>query len=113
MVSKALSAIEISVNEGISVEVIDTRTSNPFDWNTVINSVKKTNRLVTLEEGTLTSGMGAETAAVVIDKAFYHLDAPIKRVAALNFPIPYSSILKDAILPDEQKIMNVIRETLK
>lgn len=81
--------------------------------NTVINSVKKTNRLVPVEEGTLTGGIGAEIAAVISDKAFYHLDAPIKRVAALDCPIPYSPILEDAIILNEQRILDAIKETLK
>jgi pyruvate dehydrogenase E1 component beta subunit len=113
MVSKALNATETLANEEVSVEVIDPRTLNPFDWDTIINSVKKTNRLVTIEEGTLTGGIGAEIAAVISDKAFYHLDAPIKRIAASDCPLPYSPILEDAVIPNEQKIIEAIKETLK
>jgi len=112
MVIKALSVAERLQEEGISVEVIDPRTLAPLDKQTIIESVKKTGRLIIGEEGCLTGGFGAEVAAIAAEEAFDYLDAPIKRLAALDTPIPFATALEGAVIPDEDKIESAIREIL-
>jgi pyruvate dehydrogenase E1 component beta subunit len=94
MVGKALEAAEQLAAEGIDAEVIDLRSLRPLDAATVIQSVKKTNRLVTTEEGWAACGIGAELAALVMDQAFDWLDAPVKRVAGADLPMPYAANLE-------------------
>ena len=105
----ALSAAENLGREGVDVEVIDPRTLSPLDTKAVLESVKKTGRLVTVEEGVKTGGVGAEIAALVADEAFEFLDAPIKRVAALDTPVPMSPPLERFVLPDESKIIEAVK----
>ena len=109
MVTKALCVAERLEDEGISVEVIDPRTLAPLDKETIIESVKKTGRLIIGEEGCLTGGFGAEVAAIAAAEAFDYLDAPIKRLAALDTPIPFATALEGAVVPDEEMIENAIR----
>ncbi|RJP66761.1 MAG: dehydrogenase [Candidatus Abyssobacteria bacterium SURF_17] len=109
MVNKSLSVAEKLQSEGISVEVIDPRTLVPLDIDTIISSVKKTGRLVIVEEGCLTGGFGAEVAARVAKEAFDYLDAPIERVAALDTPVPFSPILEQTVIPNEERIENAVR----
>ncbi len=105
MVSKALEAAERLAAEGIEAEVIDLRSLRPLDAATVIESVKKTNRLVTTEEGWAACGIGAELAALVMDQAFDWLDAPIRRVAGADLPMPYAANLERLALPQTEHIV--------
>lgn len=112
-VQKALAAAEILAKEGIDVEVVDPRTLVPLDKQTIINSVKKTGKLVIVEEDVRTCGVGAEIASLVFEEAFGYLDAPVKRVATLDVPIPFSPPLEKHVLPNEQKIVNAVKEIMK
>jgi pyruvate dehydrogenase E1 component beta subunit len=105
MVGKALEAAEQLAAEGIDAEVIDLRSLRPLDAATVIDSVKKTNRLVTTEEGWAACGIGAELAALVMDQAFDWLDAPVKRVAGADLPMPYAANLERLALPQTEDIV--------
>ena len=98
--------------EGISIEVVDPRTLKPLDEDTILDSVRKTNRLVIVHEAWMRGGIGAEVAAIVVDKAFDHLDAPIKRVGAPDTPMPYNDELERATIPSQDRIVEAIREVL-
>jgi pyruvate/2-oxoglutarate/acetoin dehydrogenase E1 component len=95
---------------GIDAEVIDLRTLVPLDTETILTSVRKTGRVVTVEEGTRTGGVGAEIAARIAEQAYQYLDAPIRRVAAADAPIPFSRPLEEAALPCAADIVRVVRE---
>ena len=110
MVYKALEAAEILEKEGISLEVIDIRSLVPLDEKMIINSVQKTNRLIIVHEDTLTGGWGAEISALVADKAFDCLDAPIKRVCAPDTPVPFAPIMENYYVPDAKDIIKTVRE---
>ena len=110
MVHKALEVAEELAKEGISVEVIDPRTLVPLDKKTLIESVKKTGRLVLVTEETKTGATTAEVAAVVQENAFDWLDAPIKRVNAPDTPVPFSPTLEDYFIPDNKRIAEAIRQ---
>ena len=99
MVERALEAAEALAGEGISAEVIDLRTIRPLDRATIVNSVKRTNRLVSLEEGWPQCGIGAELAAVMMEDAFDYLDAPVMRVTGKDVPMPYAANLEKLALP--------------
>jgi len=105
MVQQSLEAARAMEPAGVSVEVIDLRTLNPLDEDTMYRSVKKTNRAVVIHEDTFTGGFGAEIASLITANCFEYLDAPVVRVAALDAPIPYSPPLEDAVLPNKQKIL--------
>jgi pyruvate/2-oxoglutarate/acetoin dehydrogenase E1 component len=115
MVYKALEAAKrLAENDGIDVEVIDPRTLFPLDIDLIVSSVCKTKRLVIVYEAFERGGIGSDIAAQVIDsEAFYHLEAPIKRVGGLNVTMPYSPALAKVVTPDEEKIMNAVREVLR
>jgi 2-oxoisovalerate dehydrogenase E1 component len=98
------AAAKIEEKYGVTVEVIDLRTLNPLDKETILNSVRKTGKLLIVHEDTLTSGFGAEIAAIVASEVFERLDAPIQRVAAKDTPVPYGPELEDAMLPQEKNI---------
>mgnify|MGYP001091978256 CR=1 FL=1 len=100
-----LKAAEALEKEGISLEVVDPRTLRPLDKDTVLNSVEKTGRVMIIHEACKTGGFGAEIAAIVAEEAFDYLDAPIKRVAALDSPIPFNPKLEDYVLPNENDII--------
>ena len=110
MVQQSLEAARTMEASGVSVEVIDLRTLNPLDEDTIYQSVKKTNRVAIIHEDTLTGGFGAEIAALITTNCFEYLDAPIVRVAALDAPIPYSPPLEDAVLPNKQKILAALEQ---
>ncbi|MEM2111925.1 MAG: pyruvate dehydrogenase complex E1 component subunit beta [Candidatus Bathyarchaeia archaeon] len=112
MVLRALDAAEDLAKEGISTEVIDPRTLKPLDIDTIINSVKKTNRAVIVYEGYRTGGVGAEIAAQIMEKAFDYLDAPIMRVAGEDVPIPMSPVLEEAAVPNKRKIVEAVKKIL-
>ena len=115
LVHEALAAAETLATEGISVEVVDPRTLVPMDTETIRNSVRKTGRLVVADEAGPTAGLSAEIAALVIEDpdTFRALKAPVRRVCALNVPIPYSPVLEDHVFPDRNKIAAGIRDVLK
>ena len=104
MVGFALEAAEKLAEEGISAEVINLRTIRPLDTATIVNSVMKTNRIVSVEEGWPQSGIGSEIAAVMMEQAFDYLDAPVTRVTGEDVPMPYAANLEALALPDVDKI---------
>lgn len=110
MVHKTLKAAEILEVEGVSVEVVDPRTLTPLDKKAIINSVKKTGRLVVVSEDCKTAGVTAEIAAMVAEEAIDYLDAPIKRVAEPDTPIPFSPPLERYVIPDEKAIVKAVKE---
>lgn len=108
-VDYALQAAEILAEMGIDAEIIDLRTIRPLDVDTIIQSVQKTNRLVTVEEGWPFAGIGAEICAEICDKAFDDLDAPPMRVAAEDVPLPYAVNLEKLALPNADKIVRAVK----
>ena len=112
MVGKALEAAEQLAAEGISVEVIDLRTIRPLDIDTIVASIKKTNRLVSVEESWPVCGIGSELAAIAMEHAFDWLDAPVIRVAAEDVPLPYAANLEKLALPQVEGIVAAIRSSL-
>jgi pyruvate/2-oxoglutarate/acetoin dehydrogenase E1 component len=112
MVTKALGVAEKLAEEGISLEVIDPRTLAPLDSRAIVESVEKTGRLVTVEEGCLTGGFGAEVAAIAAKEAFDHLDAPIERVATRDTPVPFAPELERSVIPGEDRIEQAIRSVV-
>ncbi len=113
MVHIALEVAARLEDEGASVEVVDIRTLVPFDEATVFDSVQRTNRVVITHEATLTAGFGAEIAARTADKAFEYLDAPIRRVAAFDAPVPMAPSLEQAMLPSAEKLLDTCRQVLE
>jgi pyruvate/2-oxoglutarate/acetoin dehydrogenase E1 component len=110
MVHKVLSVASKLADEGIGIEVIDPRTLVPFDKKLVVESVKKTGRLVVVEEDNKTGGWGAEIAAIVSEEALDYLEVPIRRVSAFDTPIPFAPSLEDFVIPNEDRITEAIRE---
>ncbi len=110
MVGKALAAAEELAKQGIDAEVINLRSLRPFDTETIVKSVKKTNRLVSVEEGWAFAGIGAELAAQMMEQAFDWLDAPVKRVHGLDVPLPYAANLEKLALPQPENIVAAARE---
>ena len=108
----SLEAAETAAEDGISVEVIDLRTTVPLDIDTVVNSVRKTGRLVVAHESHRRLGIGAEITALVQEHAFDYLDAPIERVGAMDIPIPYSKPLEDVALPGPSHIVEAIKRVV-
>jgi pyruvate dehydrogenase E1 component beta subunit len=109
MVGKALLAAEELAKQGIDAEVINLRSLRPFDTETIVNSVKKTNRLVTVEEGWPFAGIGSELAAQMMEHAFDWLDAPVKRVHGVDVPLPYAANLERMALPQPENIVEAAR----
>lgn len=112
MVYEALNAAQELAHEGIDVEVIDLRTIVPLDTDTIFESLEKTGRLVTVEEGRMRGGVGAEIAALACGDYFSLLKAPVKRVAAPMVPIPGSPVLEDLYLPNKETIVRAVKRTL-
>ena len=104
MVQVALGAANMLEKEGISAEVVDPRTTWPLDEKTMIESAKKTSRVIVLDEGYGRYGVTAEIAAVIAEGAFYDLDAPVKRMGAMHVPIPFSPPLEDVTVPTEETV---------
>ena len=109
----SLDAAALLAKEGIEAEVIDLRTLLPLDSETILASVKKTNRLLVVHEDTRTGGIAGEIAALVCEGAFDHLDAPIARVTGLDTPVPYSPPLEEEFLPSIEKVAAAARELAK
>ncbi len=111
VVPRALQAAQkIEREHNVSVELVDLRSLNPFDWETISTSVKKTNRVLIAYEDSLSWGYGAEIAARIADQLFEHLDAPVKRVAATDTFVAYQPILEDAILPQANDLFRAMKE---
>jgi pyruvate dehydrogenase E1 component beta subunit len=110
MVQRTLKAAEKLSEDGIDIEVIDPRTIVPLDKETIINSVKKTGKLVIVDEDHERCGMSSEISAVVTEEAFDYLTAPITRVATPTVPIPFSPVLEDAVIPNEERIIKTAKE---
>jgi pyruvate dehydrogenase E1 component beta subunit len=110
MVKLALQAAEELEKAGISAEVIDLRSLRPFDVAAVAESVKKTNRIVSVEEGWPFAGIGSEIAAIVMEECFDWLDAPLKRVAGKDVPLPYAANLERLAVPQVEDIVAAARE---
>jgi 2-oxoisovalerate dehydrogenase E1 component beta subunit len=113
MAHVALEAAASLAAEGIEAEVIDLRTLLPIDSETILDSVKKTNRLLIVHEDTRTGGIAGEIAAIVCESAFEHLDAPIARVTGLDTPVPYAPPLEEHFLPNAEKVVSAARELAK
>jgi acetoin:2,6-dichlorophenolindophenol oxidoreductase subunit beta len=109
MVYVALEAAELLEQEGVSAEVVDPRTLVPLDRKTLVASVTKTGRALVVDEGHTSYGVSAELAAVLADEAFWHLDAPVKRLAALDVPIPFSPVLEDQTVPTPERVLEVAK----
>lgn len=112
MVHKSLAAAEELSKEGISVEVVDPRTLVPLDKQAIINSVKKTGRIAIVTEDCKTGGVSAEIAAIIAEEAIDYLDAPVKRVAEPDTPIPFSPPLERFVIPDEKRIIGAVKEVI-
>ena len=110
MVVVAMEAAEVLAQEGIECEVVDPRTTVPLDREALINSVGRTTRAVVVDEGHRSYGVGAELAAVVSEGAFYFLDAPVRRLGAMDVPIPFSPVLEDLTVPTVQGLVDTVRE---
>ncbi len=111
-VHMALTAADELAQQGIEVEVVDIRTLVPFDEDSVLESVRKTGRVVVAHEAVLTAGFGAEIAARIASKAFQWLDAPVSRVAAFDSPTPFAPTLEAAVLPNATTIVEAVRSTV-
>jgi acetoin:2,6-dichlorophenolindophenol oxidoreductase subunit beta len=112
MVYEALGAAQELAQEGIDIEIIDPRTIVPLDKDTIFESVEKTGRLITVEEGRIRGGLGAEIAALACSEYFSFLKAPVQRVAAPMIPIPGSPVLEDLYLPNKDSIVRAVKRTL-
>ena len=110
LVQRSLVAAKQAEQQGISVEIIDLRTLAPYDWKAIVATVKKTNRVIVVHEDSLSFGYGAEIAARIADELFEHLDAPVRRVAALDTFVAYAPQLEDAILPQVADVLNAIKD---
>ena len=113
LVHRSLLAAHQAEREGINAAVLDLRTIAPYDWDAIAGEVKRTNRVVIAHEDQLTCGFGAEIAARVAADLFEHLDAPVRRVGALDVPVAYQPDLEDAILPQVGDVLAAIRETAR
>lgn len=109
MVGMALEAAELLAQEGIDVEVIDLRTLRPLDTETILTSVRKTHRIVSVEEGWPFAGIGSEISALIMEQAFDELDAPFARVTAKDVPLPYAANLEKMALPQVSDILAAVR----
>jgi pyruvate/2-oxoglutarate/acetoin dehydrogenase E1 component len=109
MVQIVLAAAHTLESIGISAEVVDVRTTAPLDRQTLIESVKKTSRAIVVDEGYQGYGVTAEIASVIADGAFYYLDAPVKRMGAMDVPVPFSPVLEDQTVPTAEKVAEMAR----
>ena len=113
LVQRSVVAAHQAAEEGIAASVLDLRTLAPYDWQTIAASVQRTNRVVVAHEDQLTCGFGAEIAARIAGELFEYLDAPVRRVGALDTPVAYHPDLEDRILPQTADVLRAIRETAK
>jgi len=110
MVPVALKAAEALEQQGVSCEVIDPRTIRPLDIDTIVESVKKTNRVVVAEESHSTCGVNAEICTQIMERAFDYLDAPVKRISGVDVPMPYAKNLENLVVPDVNRVIAAVRE---
>jgi len=110
MVQVAFGAAKMLEEIGISAEIVDPRTMWPLDEKTLIESAKKTSRVIVIDEGYHRYGVTAEIASVIAEGAFYNLDGPVKRIGAMHVPIPFSPPLEDATVPSEKQVFEAARE---
>jgi 2-oxoisovalerate dehydrogenase E1 component beta subunit len=110
MLHASLEAASSLATEGIEAEVIDLRTLLPLDRETILGSVRKTNKLLVVHEDTRTGGIAGEIAAVVMENAFDDLDAPVRRLTSLDTPVPYAPVLEEYFMPSAAKIGDAARE---
>ncbi|NMD31817.1 MAG: alpha-ketoacid dehydrogenase subunit beta, partial [Chloroflexi bacterium] len=108
----SLKAAEQLAKEGIEIEVVDLRTLRPLDMEPVLESFKKTNRAVIVEEGWLSYGVGAEISARIYEDAFDYVDAPIRRVAQKEVPLPYNRTLEQMALPQVEDVIKAVKEVI-
>jgi 2-oxoisovalerate dehydrogenase E1 component len=113
LVQRALVAAQQAEKEGVQTTVIDLRTIVPFDWDAIAKAVRRTHRVVIAHEDQLTCGFGAELAARVAGDLFEHLDAPVRRVGALDTPVAYHPGLEEAILPQVSDVLRAIVDTAR
>ena len=113
MVQVAAKAADLLAGEGISAEVIDPRTIVPLDEETILKSVRKTSRAIVVDEGHQSFGVTAEIAARIAEKAFYHLDAPVIRLGAMDVPVPFSPALEDLTVPTPASVAEVARRIVR
>ena len=113
LVQRSLLAAQQAEKDGISVMVVDLRTIMPYDWQTITEAVARTNRIVIAHEDQLTCGFGAELAARMADELFEHLDAPVRRVAALDTPVAYYPDLEEEILPQSADVLKAIQQVAR
>jgi 2-oxoisovalerate dehydrogenase E1 component beta subunit len=113
MMHTSLEAAEALAKEGIEAEVIDLRTLMPLDEETILHSIRKTNKCLVVHEDTKTGGISGEIAAILFEKAFHDLDGPVLRVASLDTPVPYAPTLEEAFLPSAQKIFTAAKDLAK
>jgi pyruvate dehydrogenase E1 component beta subunit len=113
MIHRAINAAEKLDEEGISAEIVDLRTLVPLDIETVVKSVKKTHRLVVVQEDAMRGGWGAEVVSVVAEQAPDYLDSPTRRIAAPDTPVPFSPQLEQYVVPDERRIIDTVRLLVK
>lgn len=113
MVQVSLKAAEQLAKEGIEAEVIDPRTTFPLDKDTLINSAKKTSRVIVVDEGHERYGVTAELASVIAEGAFYYLDAPVKRMGAMDVPVPFSPVLEDLTVPTPETVAATAKALLQ
>jgi 2-oxoisovalerate dehydrogenase E1 component len=113
LVQRSLLAAQQAERDGINAAVVDLRTIIPYDWETIAEYTRKTNRVLVVHEDQLTAGFGAEIAARIADDLFEYLDAPVRRVAAKDCPVAYAPVLEEAILPSSADVLQAIRTLAK
>lgn len=113
MVQVAEGAADLLEADGISVEIVDPRTIVPLDEETILNSVKKTSRVMVIDEGHQSFGVTAEIAARIAEKAFYHLDSPVMRMGAMDVPIPFSPALEDLTVPTSERVYELASQAVR
>ena len=113
LVQRSVVAAREAAKNGLSVEVIDLRSLNPYDWKAIETSVKKTSKVVVAYEDAISWGYGAEIAARIADELFEYLDAPVKRVASLDTFVAYAPEVEDAILPQTEDVLKAVNELAK
>jgi 2-oxoisovalerate dehydrogenase E1 component len=109
LVQRSLLAAQQADRDGIKVAVVDLRSIIPYDWDTIADYTRRTNRVIIAHEDQLTCGFGAEIAARISDELFEYLDAPVKRVAALDCPVAYAPVLEEVILPGSADVLKAIK----
>ena len=112
MVYVALEAAGLLEQDGISAEVVDPRTLVPLDRETLVSSARKTGRVIVIDEGHRSFGASAELAALIGEEAFFDLDAPVRRLAAMDVPIPFSPVLEDQTVPTAEQVAASARELI-